>query len=70
MIFFLGFVIKVECVGQFIGDMLYYVRVNHAGVIEMYIKYFFIYFCYGGSLFCDCALLAYILETKVNNVIE
>ena len=33
-------------------------------------RIFFLYFCYGRRLFCDCALLAYILETKVNNVIE
>lgn len=49
--------------------MLYYVRVNHGVVIEMYIKYLFDICRYGGSLICDCAFLAYILEMKVNNVI-
>ena len=37
--YFFAYVIKIGCVGQFIGDMLYYVRVNYGGIIEMYSEY-------------------------------
>ena len=36
----------------------------------MYSEYLFDIHHYGGNLICDCAFLAYIVETKVNNVIE
>lgn len=61
---FFAFVIKVGCVGQFVGDMFYYVRVNHGGVIEMYSEYLFDICRYGGSLICDSAFLAYIFGNK------